>query len=204
MPFRLYENSGLTSLVTLEDVFSNPDDEDDIDGDAGATVDKALWVSSEQTTLNGGINAAVTSITLTAARFADTGLPYAMIENEKVQITAGWGTTSLTVVRGVKGTTKAIHTDGTAIKLAYNLQSDGAVTCEDNTGTDESDWVEYAADASGIDTDTLASLYTIGALAYTASLKIWRRLGVPASTSCQSKQDLVHVVSGACKEEVTP
>ncbi len=204
MPFRLYLNSGLTSLVTLEDVFSNPDSVDDLDGDAGQTDDTAFWVSSEQTTLNGGINAAVTSITLTAARFADTGLPYAMIENEKVQITAGWGTVNLTVVRGVKGTTKAIHADGTAIRLAYNLQSDGAVTCEDNTGTDETSWINYAADDSGIDTGTLADPYTIGALAYTASLKIWRRLIVPASTAAQAKQDLLSVVSGAVKEEVTP
>lgn len=68
------------------------------------------------TTLNGTIVAGATTVVVTSA----TGLPGAgnytlWIDSEQMTVTAGQGTTSLTVTRGVNGTTAAGHTTGTNV-----------------------------------------------------------------------------------------
>ncbi len=61
-------------------------------------------------TLAAGINSAVTALTLNEALAFELGPDdYLLIENEIVRVTAGGGTTSLTVERGVIGTTAASH-----------------------------------------------------------------------------------------------
>lgn len=70
------------------------------------------------TILNGGINAAVTAlVTRDALGFPTTGTYKVTIGTERLTVTAGQGTTSWTVTRGVDGTTAAIHADGAAVYL---------------------------------------------------------------------------------------
>ena len=81
------------------------------------------------TTLNRAINSSVTSLTISSAANMLTGSSgyagngsYALpggniieIDSELMQVTAGWGTTTLTVTRGVQGTTPASHSNGARV-----------------------------------------------------------------------------------------
>lgn len=205
MGLRAFESdpsSDPTTMVTLENSFTNPDDESDLDGDAGETSTKSLWIAMEQTTLDGGINSSVTTITLAEARFSDTALPVIVIGTEKMLITAGFGTTSLTVVRDWDGTTAASHLDGDQVISAYDAQSDASITAEDNYDTDETAWQDYCGDSGGSPDGSYADPYALGAIAYDASLRIHRRLVVPASTDPQSKSDLLHTISATLSETI--
>ena len=89
------------------------------------------------TTLNGGINTSVTTITVASA----TGWPSAgdyliQIDSEVMRVTAGQGTTSWTVVRAVVGTAAASHSNGATIngqggywRLDQANTSNGNTTC---------------------------------------------------------------------------
>jgi hypothetical protein len=117
----------------------------------GAPVDVAYT-----TTLNGTINASVTSVVLASATHmpgngtfssagwvsnADYRLPggnMIQIDSEIMQVTAGWGTTTLTVTRGFQGTTGASHTSGATVTwvpdyFANNVSnSANESSCPDN------------------------------------------------------------------------
>jgi len=205
MSLRAYEedpSSDPTTMVTLESVFTNPDDESDLEGDAGEESTKSLWIAMEQTTLNGTINSSVTTVVIAEARFSDTALSVIVIDSEKMLITAGHGTTSLTVVRGWDGTTPASHTTGAQVISAYDAASDAAITAEDNYGDDETSWMDYCGDDAGSPDESYADPYALGAIAYDESLRIHRRLVVPASTDPQSKSDLLHTISATLTEAV--
>lgn len=89
------------------------------------------------TTLNGTINASVTSLTLAATTnmlngsagwvfsgsYALPGGNMILIGSEVMLVTAGWGTTSLTVQRGFYNTTAASHTTAATITWAPNYFS---------------------------------------------------------------------------------
>lgn len=70
------------------------------------------------TTLNGGIDAVViAAVVRDALGFPTTGDYKVTIDDERLAVTAGQGTTSWTVTRGVDGTSAAIHADGAAVYL---------------------------------------------------------------------------------------
>ncbi len=78
----------------------------------GVTEKMRMLVHIESTTLDGSITAAVTTITVTSsADFPLEGEFRIQIESELLLVTAGWGTTSWTVTRGLDGTTAATHAD---------------------------------------------------------------------------------------------
>jgi len=84
----------------------------------GVTQKMRILSPDVATTLNGGINNSVTSITVdSAAEFPVQGAYRIRIENEIMEVTAGHGTTSWTVTRGVDGSTKAAHVDGKPVEL---------------------------------------------------------------------------------------
>ena len=83
---------------------------------AGITEKMRLLARSEHTTLNGSINTSVTSITVaSAAALPLEGEYRLLIESELMTVTAGQGTTSLTVTRGVDSTTAATHADARSV-----------------------------------------------------------------------------------------
>ena len=202
MSQRLYENEALTQIITLENCFDNPDDESEINGDSGQVKKKHLWASIEQTTLSGNINDSVTTIPLTAARFADTNLPIIRIGSEKLLITGGWGTTSLTCTRGYHNTSAAAHTSGDSVYLAYDAQN-VQVVCEDNEGADEAPWCVYCLAPGGVADNNYNShpeKLSLGNIAYNAKVEIERKFTVPASTPPIDKQDLLHKIDANLKE----
>lgn len=75
-----------------------------------------------QTTLNGTITSGATSLVVASASgFPGSGNYDIQIESEVMTVTAGQGTTTWTVTRGVNGSTAASHTSGvfvTAAKVA--------------------------------------------------------------------------------------
>jgi len=48
---RLYSDTDLTTQITKDADFTNPDTEDTLDGTAGETATEALWIAIDQTTL---------------------------------------------------------------------------------------------------------------------------------------------------------
>lgn len=91
-------DSALTKLVTL---------------DAGA----GKSIEGKSTTLSAAITTtSATSLTVTSASgFPAVGTYLVQIDSELLLVTAGQGTTTWTVTRGVGGTTAATHTNGTAV-----------------------------------------------------------------------------------------
>src|SRR6184192_3097894 len=97
-----------------------------------------------QTTLNGAINNSTTSIVVTTALGSPNPGPFRiLIDNELMQVTGGYGTTGLTVARGMEGSSPASHSnlaniihDVTAFDfnsfrqefnvIAYSAKGDGA------------------------------------------------------------------------------
>ena len=74
------------------------------------------------TTLNGGISAVTTSITVTAfTGFPGTGDYRIKIGTEILLVTGGQGTLTWTVTRGVDDTTAVAHTNGNAVEEADNI-----------------------------------------------------------------------------------
>jgi len=68
------------------------------------------------TTLNGAINASVTTVVVTdEVGFPSSGSYVIRTGSEWLQVTAGWGTLSLTVTRGYNGTTAAAALDGASV-----------------------------------------------------------------------------------------
>ncbi|HUU29388.1 MAG TPA: hypothetical protein VM123_16415 [archaeon] len=197
---RLYEDSELTQIVSKDGDFTNPDDESSIDGTNGETKQKALWVAVEQTTLGAAITDTETqTVTLSAARFADTDYSVIIVDSEKMLITSGHGTTTLTVTRGYNGTTPATHSNGTAVYLAYDCTSI-TIDCADNTGTDESGWVTYCDDSEGSPDGSWEAPHSISNLNYNQNAAIWRKVVVPASTPASYKQDLIHRIAATVNE----
>jgi len=89
-------------------------------------------VSGEaQTTLNGNINDTTTTIVLTdASLFPTSGINYIQINSEEISYTGITGNTLTGVIRGVRGTTAASHTNG-------------------DTVTNSSDYIAWGEAASG-------------------------------------------------------
>jgi hypothetical protein len=83
----------------------------------GAVVTASFATPASQTTLNGAITASQTTITVTSG----TGIANSdvlVVGTEQMQVTAGGGTTSLTVTRGFNGSKAAAAATG-AIVTAY-------------------------------------------------------------------------------------
>ena len=196
---RLYEDSALTQIVSIDGDFSNPDEEESLDGTNGDTANKALWAALEQTTLDGNIDDAQTTISLDQSRFADTDYSVIVIGSEKMLITAGHGTQTLTVSRGYNNTTPTSHADGDTVALAFDCSSI-SIDCEDLQGTDQSSWVSYCDDSAGSPDGNWEAPHAIANLNFNQNAKIWRRVVVPASTPAAYKQDLVHRLSATVNE----
>ena len=196
---RLYEDSDLTLLVSKDGDFTNPDDEESLDGTNGETAQKALWAAVEQTTLSSDIDDSNQTVPLAAARFADTDYSVIIVGSEKMLITSGHGTNSLTVTRGYNGTTPASHSSGDPVRLAYDCIS-VSIDCVDNEGSDESDWVTYCDDDGGSPEGGWEAPHSMSNANYDQNQKIWRKVVVPASTPAAYKRDLVHRLSATINE----
>jgi hypothetical protein len=196
---RLYKDSALTSMVSTEGEFSNPDEEASLDGTNGETAISPLWVAVEQSALAADLDDSEQTIQLTGARFANTGYPVIVIGAEKMLITSGFGTTSLTVNRGHNGTTPAAHASGDSVLAAYDCSS-VSISCQDNGGTDESGWVDYCDDDGGSPNGVWEAPHSLGNLNCGQSAAIHRRVVVPAGTPAAYKQDLVHRLTATINE----
>ena len=84
--------------------------------------DTDRFMSDGEVTLNAGIDAAVTSVVYatSGSEMESSGVPYDIIvDSEEMTVTAcNQGTNTLTVTRGVNGTTAAAHSAAAAIELA--------------------------------------------------------------------------------------
>lgn len=207
--FCIYKETGLINLISLVSVFSVVDSEADISGDSGETKIKAVWGAIEQTKLNGGINDTDDPVTiaLDAARFADTTLNVLLIGTEKLLMSAGFGTNSLTASRAYDGTSIAAHADDAPIYLCYTIK-DPAVVALDETGGDEAGWVTFCLDSGGSPDGSYNSHPTpldLGAnLDPADKIAFHRKLIVPASQPAQKKTDILLKTTGTLEEYSVP
>jgi hypothetical protein len=72
-------------------------------------------VNNAKTTLNGGINAAVTSITVTDGSVFPAEGDYRVIVGEEIMLVTARSSNTLTVVRGIESTAAASHPDATNV-----------------------------------------------------------------------------------------
>ena len=182
MSIHLYKDSQLAQPVS-EGTLTSPDS-DTYNGTDGESKDRQLYLANEQTTLAADITSTQTTITLASARFADGDT--IIVGSEQMIVTAGGGTTSLTVQRGQNGTAKATHSSGATVYSALSYTT-LKVKPVDATGTDESGWCKLALEAE-LDTATRGRA-TLGDKAHSATLSFWRRFTFRGHT-CQNKTDL--------------
>jgi hypothetical protein len=199
--YGIYEDSDLTQLISAEGSLSNPDEETDLNGDDGETAVKALWAACIQTELAAPIDDSTQTVTVDASVFKYTDEPVLKCGSELMYITAGFGTTTLTVERGWNNTTPASHSENDRIYMAYNAEG-VYVACEDNEQVisgDESSWVTYCLDDGGGSPDgSYSAVLSLGNIDYDdAGVAFHRKVVVPASTDAQSKQDLIHQLCGS-------
>lgn len=87
----------------------------------------ATWgltgISTQSTTLSGAVaTTGATSLTVTSASgFPGSGAYDIYIDNEEMTVTAGQGTTTWTVTRGVNNTAAATHLNGAIVRQVYNV-----------------------------------------------------------------------------------
>lgn len=85
--------------------------------------------------LNGAINNSVTSIvTNSFVEFPASGTCVIKIDSEEMLVTAGFGTTTWTVTRGVNGTTAASHSNNAVITIATDAHKVNWTTSGTNAG----------------------------------------------------------------------
>jgi len=88
--------------------------------------------SAVSTTLDGGINDSVTSITVAdASQFLSSGTNFAIIGSEEISYTGISSNTLTGVTRGVAGTTAASHSDGATITFSTNYVAWGEAASGD-------------------------------------------------------------------------
>lgn len=191
MAIHLFKDSELTQQIS-EGTLADPDS-DTYNGTDGQAKDRELFLANEQTTLAADITSTQTSITLAAARFADGDT--IIINNEQMIVTAGGGTTSLTVQRGQNGTPKAAHTSATPVYSALTYTT-LKVKPVDNSGSDESQWCKVALTQAELDAAVPGAELTLGDKAHDVTLSFWRRFTVPAGTPVQNKTDLQLRITG--------
>lgn len=191
MAIHLFKDSLLTEQIS-EGTLASPDS-DTYNGTDGQAKDRELFIANEQTTLAANITSTQTVISLASARFADGDT--VIIDTEQMIVTAGGGTTSLTVQRGQNGTTKATHTSGSVVYSALTYTT-LKVKPVDSSGSDESTWCKVALTQLELDTATPGAELTLGDKAHNATLSFWRRFSVPAGTPVQNKTDLKIRITG--------
>ncbi len=191
MSIHMFKDAALSQQVSEGSLISP--DSDTYNGTDGESKDRQLYLANEQTTLAADITSTQTGVTLASARFADGDT--IIIGTEQMVITAGGGTTSLTVQRGQNGTPKAAHTTGSAVYSALSYTT-LKVKPVDASGTDESGWCRLALTQADLDTATPGAELTLGDKAHDVTLSLWRRFTVPAGTPVQNKTDLKLRITG--------
>jgi hypothetical protein len=191
MSIHLYKDAELTQQVS-EGSLSNPD-WDTYNGTDGQSKDRELYLANEQSTLAADITSTQTELALGAARFADGDT--IIIDTEQMVVTAGGGTTTLTVQRGQNGSAEAAHASGAPVysALCYtNLK----VKPVDSSGSDESGWCTLALTQAELDSATPGAELTLGDKAHDLTLSFWRRFSVPPGTPVQNKTDIKLRITG--------
>ncbi len=191
MAIHLFKDSELTQPIS-EGTLANPDS-DTYNGTDGQAKDRELFLANEQTKLAADITSTQTTVTLASARFADGDT--IIIDTEQMIVTAGGGTTSLTVQRGQNGTPKAAHTSGASVYSALTYTTLKAKPV-DNSGSDESEWCKVALTQAELDAAVPGAELTLGDKAHDVTLSFWRRFTVPAGTPVQNKTDLQLRITG--------
>ena len=187
----LYKDAALTQKISEGDL-SSPDD-DIYNGTDGESKDRELFVANEQTTLAAALGIVATTVLLTEPRFANGDI--LVVDSEQMRVSAGGGTTTLTVVRGASGTIAVSHTAGTRLYTAASYNSLD-VSVVDNSGTSEASWIRLSKTQSGLDTAVPGASLTLGSKAWNATVSFWRRVTVPAGSAIENKTDLKYRVTG--------
>lgn len=175
-PLRIYSDLALTDMFSRGGNFSNPDTSD-VSGSYPQNSAKAIYVAPEQGLLSGAIDDSQIQIETSAALFALTNWSQIIINSEVMLITAGHGTTTLTVTRAYAGSSAAAHVDGAAVVAHYNFTNIKILSPDSS--------LTHALDVAGSPGSYAATL-ALSNLAYNAYQKIWRKVVVSAGGTFNS------------------
>jgi len=164
-----------------------------IDGLAGGTADRQLYLANEQAALAADIDSAVTAITLSHAAFSDGDI--VIVDSEMMTVVSGGGTTAITVARAALGTTAAAHLSGAVANVAFNYES-LSITPTDAVDSDESTWCKLALSQGELDAAVAGAALPLGNKTHNATLSFWRRYTVPPETAVQNKSDIKLRITG--------
>jgi len=125
--------------------------------------------ASSTTIATSSQSAAATTITLTATIGPATNNFYIQVENETELVTAGQGSTTMTVTRSVLGSTAAAHQTGVPVTaggdgLAHDNATLGGQTASNSTMVTRGGSLAYHADFAGIGlavNDSIAFTWTV-------------------------------------------
>lgn len=196
---RLWMDAALSDMVSKGGAFDNPLQEADINGDTGETRTGDFRAAIEQADLAATIDDVVTTVTLSQAMFFDSNYPVILCGTEKMLITAGFGTTTLTVTRGHNSTTAAGHTVGAKIYSAYNATEISISSVDLDTPPDESGWLTLRDYGSG----TYESPHTVADTNYNQNTRLDYKVIIPVWPA-QYKIDLTPRLSFKLAEIPNP
>lgn len=160
----------------------------------GQHEDMQLFLRNPSAPLSAGIDADDTEITFEDAPYFEDG-DFLIVGSEMLQVVSGGGTNTLTVQRGIGGTTPAEHLEGAIVWSGYDYQN-VSVSPVDTAGDDESGWISIAEDQEGLDTATPGDPLDITEKSYDETVPLWVRVSVPDEHPSSVKQDLRLRVQG--------
>ncbi len=160
----------------------------------GQSEDLHLYLRNPSAPLLAGIDVDDTEITFEEAPYFEDG-DFLIVGGEMLQVVSGGGTDTLTVQRGIGGTTAAEHLEGATVWSGYDYQN-VSVSPVDTVGDDESGWISIAEDQESLDTATPGDPLDIEAKTYDETVSVWVRVSVPDEHPSSVKQDLRLRVAG--------
>lgn len=191
MAIHFYLDELLTQQISEGD-HSQPDF-DTYNGTDGEIKDRQLWIANEQTRLAADVDTLASQIELQLPRFVDG--EFIIVDSEQMQITAGGGTTTITVKRAQSGTNPASHSANSTVYSGYDYTG-LIVDPVDETETDESVWYKVALTQALLDEAIEGTALLLGTKRFDQTLSFWRRCTVLPGIPVQNKVDIKLKLSG--------
>jgi hypothetical protein len=154
----------------------------------GESADVQLFLANSRALLTAHVASDATVLPIDHAGGFNAG-NLLTVEQETMRIVSGAGTTSLTVVRGLAGTTAVAHDAAAVVCSGYDF-TDIAITPSDNIGSDETGWVQLAATQDGLDEAVEGAALEFASKPAGTVLSVWLRISAPADELAAIKDDL--------------
>ena len=187
MSLHLFLDANLSQQVSEDGDMSNPDG-DTYNGTDGESRDRELFVANTQTELAADLGIGVNTVSVASSVFQNGDV--IIVDDEKLLVQSGGGTSTLTVQRGYESTSEAEHTSGTKVYSAYDYTNLVIQPIDVDATSNETFWIRLALNQGGLGSATPGGSLNLGEKAHDETKNFWRQVTVPESTPVQNKTDL--------------